>query len=727
MNVILEKIEISAFGKLNSTVVTLDKGINILSAPNESGKSTLAAFIKFALYGFAGARAHSLTENERKFYSPWGGETVEGSLTLTADGTRYTVHRVCTPSGKETVEIINRATGKNEFIGAVPGEVFFGVNDEVFARTLFFRQLTVMQSKDEILAERLQNIAMSADEQVGTKKAVERLKDCKNELVGKAGKGIIPSLERERDSLEEMLTSSVDMRSNLDRLRGEINNRSRRIASNNEKLSELTSERKNIEKYDALIKLQNIKRLTEETEALKSDYEASAAKLKSTEGSGLAEIYTDNTEYVSELRNLKNLEASLKTAEEDRASISSCGISVETAEAVRAKRTKSKRIGTVALIAAMAALVGGAALWGFDMLGIAIGCLSASALLVLASAVLLGRNPAKEYGFADYKAFESAVAELPAVERRISDAERRIDEMKNRVELSKKRVAELDDRLNKSISEYIDTEKTEDYSRQIELVRALCTAIEKKHALWKAKNDELQNSLVGVDTESLAELARGAVEPERDRIIVDRELNFYNQQNAQLAELNRTAELDCASFEAKSGDPAVLVGKRDSLDAQINELTVKHKAYETAIRLIGEASDYMKSAVAPRISARADEYFSAATGRKYSGLEIDTRLSMSVGEDFRRSCEQLSAGTRDSAYLSLRLALADMLFGGCGVPIMLDDAFVRIDDERLALMSGALSEAAKKHQIIILTHSDREKNAISESGAKYTEISIKTV
>jgi hypothetical protein len=43
------------------------------------------------------------------------------------------------------------------------------------------------------------------------------------------------------------------------------------------------------------------------------------------------------------------------------------------------------------------------------------------------------------------------------------------------------------------------------------------------------------------------------------------------------------------------------------------------------------------------------------------------------------------------------------------------------------MMSGALNEAAKKHQIFILTHGDRERSALEDIGAKYTEISIKTI
>ena len=149
-----------------------------------------------------------------------------------------------------------------------------------------------------------------------------------------------------------------------------------------------------------------------------------------------------------------------------------------------------------------------------------------------------------------------------------------------------------------------------------------------------------------------------------EKAVVDREIAFYSNQVSQLEELNHKDELEIATLEGRCGDLAVLVGKRDSIENSLTDLTLKHKAYEAAIALINESGDYMKSMVAPRIASRADEYFNIATGGKYNGLEVDTRMMMSFGEDFKKSCEFLSAGTRDSAYLSLRLSLADMLFGG---------------------------------------------------------------
>ena len=61
----LEKIEITAFGKLKNVVITPTDGINMLNLPNESGKSTLAAFIKYVFYGFTGTKKQSVAENEK--------------------------------------------------------------------------------------------------------------------------------------------------------------------------------------------------------------------------------------------------------------------------------------------------------------------------------------------------------------------------------------------------------------------------------------------------------------------------------------------------------------------------------------------------------------------------------------------------------------------------------------------------------------------------------------
>ena len=730
MNVTIDKIEVVSFGKLKNAVVTADSGINILSAPNESGKTTLASFIKFVFYGFVNTRVQTIADNDRKLYTPWEGEVCEGNIHITADGVQYIVSRRCPPSGKEVFDITNRATGKSEFVGAIPGEVFFGVGEDVFSRTLFFRQLTLPQSKDELLADRLRNIAISADEQVGTKKALSRLSEAKNELKGKLGSGLLPKAQRERDELEEAITASADMRREIVRLNAEIKKRATTVAEAEKKLGSLDAERRNIEKYEALTRLRNIKRLEVEEETARLEYQRVSSGLKKQDEGGIEfrELFSKNTEYVAQCRDFENIKNALKNAEDDRQQLDfETAFDSNEGEDIAETVNKYKKLPKLFFISGGIAAVGGlfvfltGAVWG--LLGVVLGLILASV-----GGVMLGRpnSIAKEHGYETVEELENAIKNRPIIEEKIKQADLKIAELKGAYEDSRARCFRLKKELDDGIGAYIDVADG-DYNSQLEHILSLSAESGEKLAVWRLKRDNLEKARDGIDIDSLTEEAKGAVMPEREKAKVDREISFYSSQVAQLSDLNRRDELDLVSYEAKCGDISAMVGKRDSLNARVDDLTVKHKAYETAMKFIESAADDMKSMVAPRISERADEYFSAATGGKYNSFEVDTKLSMSFGEDFRRSCDYLSAGTRDSAYLSLRLALADILFGGCGVPIMLDDAFVRMDDTRLRMISGAISEASKKHQIFILTHGNRERDALDEMGIEYTDIKIKNI
>ncbi len=704
MNVIIEKIEIVSFGKLKNVVVKAEKGINILSAPNESGKTTLAAFIKFVFYGFAGTKK-SFPQNERKLYTPWDCEVSEGSLKIDADGTKYDITRRALPSGKESVEIVNRATGKPEFKGEVPGEHFFGVTEEIFARTLFFRQLTLPENKDEVLAERLRNIALGSDEEVGTVKALKRLNDARLEIKSRVGGGIVPKLELERDRLESAITDCNDIRREVDRLHSEIASRGEKIEFAESKLNAIEQERRNIEKYEALLKLKHIKRLSDEESVAQREYLECTSSLGNQAEIDISALSAKNTELVIEQRNLLNIQKEFETARNEFENVKS----PENVPEVPEKSGKALPI----LFFSLAVVCGAAGVFFLPLLALC----AVFAVLGIIFAVSSDRK--SKAASAEGEALKMAL------EARKKSASLTLERRANELETVQNTVKILSEELFSELNRFIPTEKSRDYSDSINKLRSTLLESERRKLVFEAKHNELLSLTENANLDEIAELARNATEPKRDRLTVERELNFYSQQLESLLEVNRKSELESATLEAKSGDVATMVGKRNSLNERISELYTKQKGYEAAIRLINESADYMKSMVAPRIGNRANIYFTAATDGKYDSFEVDTSLSMSFGDDFRRSCEYLSAGTRDSAYLSLRLALADILFGGNGVPMLLDDAFVRMDGKRLTAMLKALYAASQTHQIFIFTHGEREKLALSENKLAFNEISIR--
>ena len=80
---------------------------------------------------------------------------------------------------------------------------------------------------------------------------------------------------------------------------------------------------------------------------------------------------------------------------------------------------------------------------------------------------------------------------------------------------------------------------------------------------------------------------------------------------------------------------------------------------------------------------------------------LPTGLSRPEGED---SYDQLSGGTQEQIALLVRLAFARLLTkSGTPAPIILDDAIVYTDDDRIERMFNALTQQAGDMQIIVLS------------------------
>ena len=247
----IERIEIGAFGCLSDVVLTPASGVNLLEAPNEAGKSTLAAFIKFVLYGFSSTRSQSIAENEKKLYMPWNGTRASGSLVVVCPSGSFRVERTYDLPSKEHVEIVNLQTRKPVFQSLVPGEVLFGAPEELFVKSAYFRQLFQSKNGDDALAEQVQNILFSADERISAEKAQKRLREAKAELRNAQNRGVIPELEGKLASYQAESERGTALNDRIRVCNETITKNTTELTRDREKLERLQDERRNIEKYAA--------------------------------------------------------------------------------------------------------------------------------------------------------------------------------------------------------------------------------------------------------------------------------------------------------------------------------------------------------------------------------------------------------------------------------------------------------------------------------------------
>ena len=149
------------------------------------------------------------------------------------------------------------------------------------------------------------------------------------------------------------------------------------------------------------------------------------------------------------------------------------------------------------------------------------------------------------------------------------------------------------------------------------------------------------------------------------------------------------------SIGEESGfDLGELYKEKASLEKRRNCLTLAAKALDNA-------AQRMRSNFTPSINKKASRYFEALSGEKYKGLFCGEDFSLKVDAGIPRSSEYFSGGCVDQMYLSLRLALTDMLFNDKTIFMLLDQPFIQYDEKRKKNAMMLLESFGEKRQIIL--------------------------
>ena len=162
------------------------------------------------------------------------------------------------------------------------------------------------------------------------------------------------------------------------------------------------------------------------------------------------------------------------------------------------------------------------------------------------------------------------------------------------------------------------------------------------------------------------------------------------------------------------GHQTELLRKKQTLTDRIQKLRDHYAALEYAQTALADATAELQRRFAPKISARAQALFSRLTEGKYDRFSLSEDLSVNAGaadEDVLRTAQWRSDGTADQLYLALRLAVAGELTPDA--PLILDDALVRFDDQRLQTALEVLQELSQSRQVILFTCQSRENNLLS--------------
>ena len=697
----------ATFGKLEHETLTLEPGLNIITAPNEWGKSTWCAFLVAMLYGLdtrAKTTKTALADKER--YQPWSGSPMSGRIDLNWNGRDITIERTTrrrVPLGEFKAYETESGLPVEELTAANCGQTLLGVEQTVFRRAGFIRFSDLPVTQDEALRRRLNALVTTGDDSGAADRLAASLKDLKNRCRYNRT-GLLPQAEAQRDAIEEKLTELETLNTQCQKLKmriDEVKDWLRQLYNHQQALAYAKME-------SGLNQIAQAREATEETEQTLRALEAACASLPPQ-----AEVESK----VRELRAFRDQWNAIR-AEERQAPTEPQKPELPnpftglTAEAARAMAREDAReltelsqsklplifmiIGAIGLLAAgglayLTAYVFAVIAGGVGLLALIWGAVDRVSTRKKILAIV------EKYGTADWKSWTAPIMEYEQAMIAYSEALKAYQEVGSDLEvrlmvLRKKRdslcgLQEPEEMLDfwqdaQHQWEQYDRAQAEAVTakRHLEALNAVVKPVEKPTAPDNLTQSEAQTAQL------LAECAA-------------------EQQRLQ----NRLGQYQGRMEIIGSAEDLRLQHKR--VCDRIARLEDTYTALTIAQETLQQARTELQRRFAPRITQRAQELLGAMTDGRYQSLTMgeDFSLRASAGqEDVQWDAIWRSDGTIDQLYLALRLAVAEELTPDA--PLVLDDALVRFDDTRMAAALNILRKMAESKQVICFTCQGREAN-----------------
>ncbi|KPK96094.1 hypothetical protein AMJ80_01885 [bacterium SM23_31] len=269
-----------------------------------------------------------------------------------------------------------------------------------------------------------------------------------------------------------------------------------------------------------------------------------------------------------------------------------------------------------------------------------------------------------------------------------------------------KRSVLLDEAGAKNSDEF--RKMNDDWSRIVELrqkIQALDNRIQKdagseSRVEWLYQEFPVDKYVLEREQKECEEILTGL---EERRKILNREIGALNK---------RIEELE------RSSDTSLQLSEREVLNAELDTAAQKWAVYKIARTLLDRARMRCEKERQPAIMKEAEKHFTVITGGKYIQVKkpLDrTNMYIIDGHDERKSVDgELSRGTAEELYFAVRLGLiSEFSTREESLPVIMDDIFVNMDDERLPAAIRTLKPLTETNQVLVFTCHSKTAELIS--------------
>lgn len=677
----LVEAQIDGFGQYRDRRISFAAGLNVIHGTNESGKTTLMKFIEGVLYGFyKPSRRRQYTEDYEK-YRPWDKGAYAGTLIYENRGRTIGIYRNF-DEGAEEVRMFDCETGEdltsqltyNGIIRQVdPSSRDWKISPAAFRNTISIVQGRAEPDLEALggeLQESLMNLTTSGDEDISVRSSLQSLRRQLQE---------IGSERQEKNSrFGKLAAKEQELREKLSALK-EQDRRLERILN---ELSELPQEVEDAQEAAYLIEkagrpeqIQHLRTLAEEKE-----------QLQAQEQSLRRERRGDEKQYETLIglqKDVQNARERLAEAQSDRQRREK-----ELEEAHRPAQELSEPAG---------------ALFRADLAGAAM--LAAGVLMLLGGAILgvlisplflVGLAAGAAVCTAAFFRFQKRMREDLAEEQKKRELEekRRLQEATARAMLQEA-CALLQQR---------QTQLDAAVQRFTQLLSSAGAASVEEYGGYVRSQARLQTIRARLEQ----------IDGERERWVRMYASSILKERRDELNE--RLNELS-----GRGEDPAALREQLVQVTQAKDRLMMERDSLQAAYSAIESLSKEVQREYAPLLTENIKKTVENITSGRYNTIYVSDSGEVRAGTSGGRqlSMDQLSAGTGDQIYFALRLGMIDLLSPEVKLPLILDDAFSRYDEERLKRILTLLTREAGNRQVLIFSCQTREKEMLLSMKAQF--------
>lgn len=665
----------ATYGKLNQAQLSLQSGLNVICAPNEGGKSTWSRFLLTMFYGLNTRQRGELADKNR--FQPWSGSPMQGRLELAVGEDVLTLsrrtQRADSPMGVFSCTYAGTDTPVRGLDALRCGETLLGVPQSVYQRCAFIPSGSMAIDADADLERRINALISTGEEKISFSQAETRLKRQLHQRKYNRS-GAIPLLESEIASLSSAQAEVQDLAERETSLRQQLRQVQEeqvtlRAAQQQEAQQRIAEKQRLLQSLPDSAALQSINEqlgaVRSMGEQVQQARDAAAAQEQAIQAQ-LQELSRNPLHPMTK----PELEAQLQIQPPAPPQVAQL------------------------LISLALGLCGGGFLWYEIGQSQLLWLCAACAVTALAAGnflrLLIQRIRRQQVRRRELQRQEElrklADSYLPMLEK--------LEEQRSLLQQRQQAVADSEQRLRATLADLLTVVQKWDTGVHTP------TDVRRFVQQMTQRREELTEEIRQAQADALH-----AQTPDADGSAVR-----LQQQIAQV-------QGQLAALGGAEDAPQRIARKQE----QLHRLQGEYDSLALALDVLRSANTTLQNRFSPELGRRAAEIFADMTGSPWSHILLDRefRLSAEAGSDpTRRSVQLLSSGTADQLYLAVRLAICEMVLPAeQNAPLILDDALLTFDDERLHKTLDYLVRLGEQRQILLFSCQSREADYLaSRSG-----------